>query len=382
MNQLNSNPFITPNPLQKFGEGFQAAADIELEEKKKVLLNAGIIAGAARGVKTPEDFESVKKTLVDMGAVRADEASQYTFDRLPELQNMVRGLEGQISDERDLRDYQTGVSQWERQFGQRQQNSDRTFELNRLNQNQRNSPKPQSPSGKIAYDFGNGFIDETQRDTALGGLNKPADEYERFVQEERAAGRQPLSRIDFHKAKQKKSSITVGPDGTVRVVEGGTDQNGRIQPSSPTAMIDSIDKVLADPALDTATGVFSFLQNVPGTGAKRFGTRADQLQGQAFLQAFESLKGAGQITEIEGQKATQAVGRLDTAQSAEDYRQALTELREILIRAQAGVQPPQQDGSGFLPRAPQSPPGPQNPPGPQGGFGDLTSDQLREMLGQ
>ena len=45
------------------------------------------------------------------------------------------------------------------------------------------------------------------------------------------------------------------------------------------------------------------MQKIPGTGSKRFGTRAAQLKGQAFLQAFEALKGAGQITEMEGAKA-------------------------------------------------------------------------------
>jgi len=48
------------------------------------------------------------------------------------------------------------------------------------------------------------------------------------------------------------------------------------------------------------------------------------------LQAFESLKGGGHITEIEGQKATQAIGRLDASQSPEDYRNALTELKGLL----------------------------------------------------
>jgi hypothetical protein len=57
------------------------------------------------------------------------------------------------------------------------------------------------------------------------------------------------------------------------------------------------------------------------------------LDGQAFLQAFESLKGGGQITEIEGQKATQALGRLDDYQDPEDYKQALIELRDILSTA-------------------------------------------------
>lgn len=99
-------------------------------------------------------------------------------------------------------------------------------------------------------------------------------------------------------------------------------------------MIDSIESILNDEALPYSTGVFGPLQNVPGTGSYRFGTRARQLQGQAFLQAIETLKGSGQITEIEGKKATEAIGRLDTGMSEEDYRAALTELLGILREGQ------------------------------------------------
>ena len=109
---------------------------------------------------------------------------------------------------------------------------------------------------------------------------------------------------------------------------------GKMQPSSPQSMINTIDGILGDPALDSATGIFSFLQSVPGTEQRRVGARIKQLDGQAFLQAFESLKGGGQITEIEGTKATQAIGRLDSAQRPEDYRAALTELRDLLNVAQ------------------------------------------------
>lgn len=48
---------------------------------------------------------------------------------------------------------------------------------------------------------------------------KPADEYQRYVQEEQAAGRQPLSRIDFEQAK-KGSEIIYGPDGNIIVQRG------------------------------------------------------------------------------------------------------------------------------------------------------------------
>ena len=166
---------------------------------------------------------------------------------------------------------------------------------------------------------------------------KPADEYERYVAEEKSAGRQPLDRIQYAQAKKGKGFSVRTPDGTVVEYGGGSEGPG-VQPSSPQAMISSIDGILSDPALDTATGVFSFLQAVPGTPQRRFGARAAQLEGQAFLQAFESLKGGGQITEIEGQKATQAIGRLDTTQSPGDYRDALTELRDLLSAAQARPQ--------------------------------------------
>lgn len=49
---------------------------------------------------------------------------------------------------------------------------------------------------------------------------KPADEYERYRQEEEDAGRQPLSRIDYAKAKQKSMSIEVDAEGNTRIVEG------------------------------------------------------------------------------------------------------------------------------------------------------------------
>lgn len=117
--------------------------------------------------------------------------------------------------------------------------------------------------------------------------------------------------------------------------QGAEEQRSSADPSSPDAMIASIDGILNDPALDKSTGMLAWTQNIPGTDQRRFGARAKQLSGQAFLQAFQSLKGGGQITEIEGQKATEAIGRLDTAQAPDDYRQALTELRDILATASA-----------------------------------------------
>jgi hypothetical protein len=58
--------------------------------------------------------------------------------------------------------------------------------------------------------------------------------------------------------------------------------------------------------------------------------RIDQLKGQAFLSAFSSLRGGGQISNIEGEKATQAVTRLNRATTPEAFNLALNDLRDVL----------------------------------------------------
>ena len=86
-------------------------------------------------------------------------------------------------------------------------------------------------------------------------------------------------------------------------------------------MIQSIDGLANHPGLSSAVGMrvpgWSY---VPGTEAANFASRLDQLQGQAFLQAFESLKGGGQITEVEGKKATDAIARLSQNQSEAAFK--------------------------------------------------------------
>ena len=103
-----------------------------------------------------------------------------------------------------------------------------------------------------------------------------------------------------------------------------------LQESNST--ISLIDKALNHPGRATATGASSRLDPrnfVPGTAARDFQVLLDQIKGGTFLQAFQSLKGGGAITETEGRKAEQAIARLDTAQSEEAFVESLQELRQI-----------------------------------------------------
>jgi len=89
-------------------------------------------------------------------------------------------------------------------------------------------------------------------------------------------------------------------------------------------------KLKTHKGLDYATGLSSKLPKLPGSDAANFQSVYDQVKGKAFLQAFQSLKGSGQITEIEGQKATEAIARLDPAQSKEAFVQALDEFAQVI----------------------------------------------------
>ena len=118
--------------------------------------------------------------------------------------------------------------------------------------------------------------------------------------------------------------------------------------ASGSRMVDQIDALLYDPALGNALGIEGFFRRPAAelgldSDTARVKARIDQIKGGVFLQAFDALKGGGQITELEGQKAEAAMGRLGTSQSLEDYQEALKELRfyiDIGRRRKMGEQIP------------------------------------------
>lgn len=112
-----------------------------------------------------------------------------------------------------------------------------------------------------------------------------------------------------------------------------------------TQALKTIDSFEKHPGFKYVFGWDSVAPTLPGSSQAGALAYFDQIKGKTFLEAFNSLKGAGQITEIEGQKATDAIARLNRAQSEKDARVALADLREVIqageLRAQkkAGVEP-------------------------------------------
>lgn len=196
-------------------------------------------------------------------------------------------------------------------------------------------------------------------------------EYKFYADQERATGRQPLSYDEWSRrpsAGSGKYGTTVqyttdgrpwvtGSDGTVKFLDLGgaaplgpegtaaarargsatgktmgqarSDLPGVIQNS--TQMLGMLNSLENDPYLDRMLGPIDSRTPDISSDAGRVASKIDQINGAAFLQAFESLKGGGQITEIEGLKATQAISRLTNRNmSPEDYKAAINELKQII----------------------------------------------------
>ena len=75
-------------------------------------------------------------------------------------------------------------------------------------------------------------------------------------------------------------------------------------------------------------------QPFAGTSEADFMALLEQLKGGAFLQAFQSLKGGGPITDVEGEKATQAIVRAQASQSEEGFRKSMNEVLDVLGNAE------------------------------------------------
>lgn len=109
--------------------------------------------------------------------------------------------------------------------------------------------------------------------------------------------------------------------------------------------LDTVDAIRNHPGKKWGVGVTGIIPGIPGSTQKGFVTLVDQAKGQAFLEAFNSLRGGGQITEAEGRKATEALARLDRAQRPEDFDAALKDYEDVIrkgldaARQKAGVSP-------------------------------------------
>jgi len=169
-----------------------------------------------------------------------------------------------------------------------------------------------------------------------GGLARTPTSAEKVAAEAAARRQVELSTLPAELGMRAQAAIAQAA-GTEQA-KGRVEQQLEAQQALPRVIqtsdqaISLIDQALQHPGRGTATGASGTLDPrnyVPGTDARDFQVLLDQIKGGTFLQAFQSLRGGGAITEVEGKKAEQAIARLNTAQSDEAFAKSLQDLREV-----------------------------------------------------
>ena len=85
--------------------------------------------------------------------------------------------------------------------------------------------------------------------------------------------------------------------------------------------------------LDSNLGTLNPMLRIPNSAELDFNSILKELQGDVFMTAYTGLKGGGQITEIEGEKAEQAIQNMTLNQSKEQFMESLDILENIVMQA-------------------------------------------------
>lgn len=178
------------------------------------------------------------------------------------------------------------------------------------------------------------------------------------LQQENAAFNRQLQamQLDPGFQAQRAAAIAGGKAQGANQAQAAVDLPRTVQQGEQTIKL--VDDLLNHPGFGLSVGktapAGSLAAMVPGTNAASFDIALNQLKGKQFLEAFESLKGGGSITETEGQKAQQAMSRMEKSNTEEEFTKASREFQGIIqqginrAKSKAGQQPSFNDGWGDL----------------------------------
>ena len=116
-----------------------------------------------------------------------------------------------------------------------------------------------------------------------------------------------------------------------------------------------VNDIRNDPNRQRGTGFSSLGNVIPGTAGYDFQNKVDQAKSGAFLTAIQQMRGLGALSNSEGDAATRAVTRMNTATSEEAFNAALNDYETIIDQGIAKAQQRIQQSGGQV----QAPPGTQ-----------------------
>ena len=209
--------------------------------------------------------------------------------------------------------------------------------INKLNVEAQNGGEAYGKTGAIFLNPETGRYEAVQfggrgqvKRTELGGLT-PSKGVETVGDQliDKATG-QPIRNVGANIAAGKSAAVQGEAQGKAAI-------NLPLAENSAQRMIGAIDTLLTpNSGLDRVTGtVYGRLPEWTNTSeeAKNAQSQIDYINGNTFLQAYNDLRGAGAITEKEGEAAQAAYNRLRSQQlGTESYKKALAEFRSEVVK--------------------------------------------------
>lgn len=337
-NMLSAVAGPTPQemPMQEVAAGGGRPSDFSfLTPDRKQFLQDMFIGWAAGA--TPQQSLS-------LGAAQAAKGSGQRKDQNATL-DWLKGRGVSESDARMLSSNPTALNEYVQSIYQKPKNELINAGGSLYNQQTGEWITPPAGAGKqTEYGLNLVYGKDDQGNTVAFQLSKEGT-YKPFVPPNGVQLTPGVSQVDTgtgtillnNKTGEQVGAIQKDVSGAAQAAQGGKNTAEAVTalPSAETAAdvaVKTIDDLATDPYLPNMLGpVDSRLPNLTSDAARVQG-KMDQLQGQAFLQAFNSLKGGGAITEVEGLKAEQAIARLNAAQDDKDYLSALNDLKQIVER--------------------------------------------------
>lgn len=135
--------------------------------------------------------------------------------------------------------------------------------------------------------------------------------------------RQPVGTIPKNVAEVEKQKA-IGENEGKNIAAAPSDLQAGLNAKS------LIEELKVDPNRETATGWSAIGNAIPGTAGYDFQTKVDQAKSGAFLTAIQQMRGLGALSNAEGQTATAAVTRMNTATSEGAFMEALQAYEKII----------------------------------------------------
>lgn len=200
--------------------------------------------------------------------------------------------------------------------------------------------------------------DITARGQDIAASTAAADrELRRLENQQKSIDRQlarETNELKRQELKQKMDLAAENADGIRREKAAA----GEAAISTFDRSIQTIDEILADPALPSAVGVKSLTSYLPGSDAQTVKAKIETLKSQSFLNEVEKMKGLGALTEAEGQRLVSAIGSLDRDMPEKAFVAELNKIKGYMTsRKEAAAkkygiqQPAQQTQLGSAPQA-------------------------------